>query len=273
MTPPSPIQCVLTIAGSDCSAGAGIQADLKTFQHFRLHGLTVLTSIVSETPSIVRRVDPVDPEMTGDQLRLLLASFPIRAAKTGMLVSADHIRRVVDVLAAHPEISIVVDPVMVASTGANLLEPDAIAAYIEELFPLATLITPNLPEAEVLLGSKIPDISSAGSAAITLSARYRCSVLIKGGHLSLPDCTDLLAQDGEIFPFTSPRLPTKASHGTGCTLSAAIAANLALGHTLRDSIAISKNYLNHTLATSYSFTTPDSTLHFLNQATRPFPPG
>ncbi len=135
---------VMTIAGSDCSAGAGLQADLKTFQHFGLHGLTAVTCIVSETANIVRRVDPVDPAMVEDQIRLMLAAFPLTVVKTGMLGSAEHVRRVAAVFREHPHISLVVDPVMIASTGASLLEPDAIEIYRNELLPLAT-VNPLFP--------------------------------------------------------------------------------------------------------------------------------
>jgi hydroxymethylpyrimidine/phosphomethylpyrimidine kinase len=259
----------MTIAGSDCSAGAGMQADLKTFQHFGIHGLTAVTCIVSETANIVRRVDPVDPEMMEDQIRLMLDSFPLSVVKTGMLGSAEHVRRVAEIFREHPEIQLVVDPVMVASTGASLIEPDAVETYRSELLPLACVITPNLPEAETLLGKTIPDLAAMESAARKLAETYGCAVLLKGGHLGVPECTDILFDGVSIHRFTSPRLEVKASHGTGCTLAAAVASGLGLGKTLPEAVAIAKQYLNETLASSYSFQSPNgATTYALNQGTR-----
>ncbi len=260
---------VMTIAGSDCSAGAGLQADLKTFQHFGLHGLTAVTCIVSETANIVRRVDPVDPAMVEDQIRLMLDAFPLIAVKTGMLGSAEHVRRVAAVFREHPHIALVVDPVMIASTGASLLEADAIAVYRNELLPLATVITPNLPEAETLLGAEIPDAKAMEMAARKLSAEYGCAVLLKGGHLGGAECLDLLFDEEILHRYSSPRLDVAASHGTGCTLAAAVAAGLALGKPLPEAVHIAKAYLNETLATSYSYQSPDGQkLHALNQGTK-----
>jgi hydroxymethylpyrimidine/phosphomethylpyrimidine kinase len=265
---PRTIRAIMTIAGSDCSSGAGLQADLKTFQHFGLHGLTAVTCIVSETANIVRRVDPVEVDMVEDQIRLMLGSFPIRVVKTGMLGSAAHVRRVARIFTGHPEIRLVIDPVMVASTGASLLEPDAVETYRNLLLPLATLITPNLPEAEILLGRKIGSLAEMETAAQDLAIQYRCAVLLKGGHLDSTECVDLLATDGTIHRFSSPRLPVNASHGTGCTLAAAVASGLALGKSLPESVADAKAYLNHCLATSYSMEGPNGeTIHALNQGT------
>jgi len=259
---------VMTIAGSDCSGGAGLQADLKTFQHFRLHGLTAVTCIVSETANTVRRVDPVDPTMMADQILLMLEAFPLTIVKTGMLGSAEHVRRVAEIFRKRPDIRLVVDPVMVASTGDSLLEPDAVETYRSELLPLAHVITPNLPEAETLLGESITTLSEMEAAAMILSGTFGCSVLLKGGHLDLPECTDLLWENGTIHRFSSPRLDVKASHGTGCTLAAAVASGLALGKNLTESVSMAKEYLNHTLATSYSFQCPNGeTIHALNQGT------
>ncbi len=259
---------VMTIAGSDCSAGAGLQADLKTFQHFGLHGLTAVTCIVSETANIVRRVDAVDPAMMEDQIRLMLAAFPLTVVKTGMLGSAEHVRRVAAVFREHPHIALVVDPVMIASTGASLLEADAIAVYRNELLPLATVITPNLPEAETLLGAEIPDATAMERAARQLSAEYGCAVLLKGGHLGGAECLDLLFEKESLHRFTSPRQNVMASHGTGCTLAAAVASGLALGKTLPESVRLAKTYLDESLASSYSFQSPDGQhLHALNQGT------
>lgn len=258
----------LTIAGSDCSAGAGIQADLKTFQHFRMHGLTAVTCVVSETANVVRVVHPVPVAVLRDQISLLLESFPVAAVKTGMLFSAAHVATVAEILRGHPRVQLVVDPVMIASTGAPLLEPDAMAAYREQLLPLARVITPNLPEAEALLGESIPDASALEPAARRLAEIYGTAILLKGGHLDGPGCVDLLIDQGQAHVFTAPRIPVKGSHGTGCTLSAAITAALALGESLPRAVEIAKTYLGKTLRQSYDFQSPAGEIvHALNQGT------
>jgi hydroxymethylpyrimidine/phosphomethylpyrimidine kinase len=263
---PRTIPAALTIAGSDCSAGAGAQADLKTFQHFRVHGLTAITCVVSETALTVRAVHAVPPSVLEDQLSLMLDSFPLAAAKTGMLFSAAHIEVVARVLRNHPQLKLVVDPVMIASTGDPLLEPDAIDAYSELLFPLASLITPNLHEAQALLGKAIADESELDAAAIELQQKYKTSILLKGGHLDHPECIDALADDQGIQRFSSPRLAVQASHGTGCTLSAAITACLAHGMPMPAAISNAKNYLNETLRQSYQFESSNGAIiHALNQ--------
>jgi hydroxymethylpyrimidine/phosphomethylpyrimidine kinase len=258
----------LTIAGSDCSSGAGIQADLKTFQHFHVHGLTAVTCVVSETANIVRGVHPVPVGMVSDQVSLLLESFPVAAVKTGMLYSAAHVRAVSAILARHTGLALVVDPVMVASTGDPLLEDDAIEAYRELLFPLARVITPNLPEAEVLLGEKIPDESALESAAHRLSVRFGTAVLLKGGHLATNDCLDVLAENGGLLRFRDERIPVAGSHGTGCTLSAAITAALARGEPLPWAVETGKKFLGNCLRHSHQFVGPDGKMvHALDQGT------
>ncbi len=157
---------------------------------------------------------------------------------------------------------------MVASTGASLLEPDAVETYRCELLPLAHVITPNLPEAETLLGKKIHSPEEMETAAESLAEKFGCAVLLKGGHLDLAECTDLLWENGNTHSFSSPRLDVKASHGTGCTLAAAVASGLALGKSLPEAVSIAKDFLNRSLATSYSFQSPNGeTLHALNQGT------
>ncbi len=259
----------LSIAGSDCSSGAGIQADLKTFQHHRVHGLTALTCVVSETANIVRAVHPVPTDIVADQVSLMLEAFPVSTVKTGMLFSADIVRAVSAILANRGGFQLVVDPVMIASTGDPLLEPGAMRAYRELLLPLAHVITPNLHEAEALLGGKIPTAAELEPAARELSRSFGTAVLLKGGHLEGTECIDLLVDDGHVHRFTAPRLPVPGSHGTGCTLSAALAAALALGQPLPDAVATAKRYLGHTLAHSYSFRSPaGGSVHALNQGTR-----
>lgn len=261
---PPPV--ALSIAGSDCSAGAGIQADLKTFQHFGVHGLTAVTCVVSETANIVRSVHPVPVEVVADQVSLMLDSFPVAAVKTGMLFSADHVRAVAAILSKHPGLALVVDPVMVASTGDALLEPEALAAYRESLLPLARVITPNLPEAEVLLGREIPDESALEAAAGELADRFGTAVLLKGGHLPGDTCLDLLVENGEAFRFSDERIAVAGSHGTGCTFSAAITAALARGLTLPCAVERAKPFLGSALRYSWSFPSPSGgSVHALNQ--------
>lgn len=258
----------LTIAGSDCSSGAGLQADLKTFQHFRVHGLTAVTCVVSETANVVRVVHPVPVDVLADQVGLLFDSFPVAAVKTGMLFSAAHVHAVAAALAARPGARLVVDPVMIASTGDPLLEPDAINAYRESLLPIARVITPNLHEAEALLGRRIPGPASLEPAAREIAGNFGTAVLLKGGHLEGPDCVDLLVDGGQVFSFAAPRLPVAASHGTGCTLSAAITAALAHGKPLPEAVRAAKDYLGETLRQSYGFPSPGGgSLHALNQGT------
>ncbi len=265
---PDTLPVALTIAGSDCSAGAGIQADLKTFQHFRVHGLTAVTCVVSETANVVQAVHAVPLEMVVDQVALLMGSFPVAVVKTGMLFSAAHVEAVAKTLRSYPQVPLVVDPVMIASTGASLLERDAVAAYRELLFPLARVITPNLPEAECFLGGKIEDEAALEAAARQLADHFKTAVLLKGGHLDGPDCVDLLVDGGEFHRFTAARIPVAGSHGTGCTLSAAIAALMARGELLAQAVGLAKNYLGDALRGSYEFKSPSgSVLYALNQGT------
>ncbi len=261
------IPVALTIAGSDCSAGAGLQADLKTFQHFQVYGLTAVTCVVSETPNVVRHVHALPTELVLDQVELLLESYPVGAIKMGMLHSTANIAGLARLLQRHPQIPVVIDPVMIASTGDPLIETDAIAAYQELLLPLAWLITPNIPEAECLLGTSI-NAENFSAAARTLADRFNCAVLLKGGHLNASTCLDLLHDHGEEFFFEQERIDTQASHGTGCTLSAAIAAGLALGHTLSDSCAMAKDFINHALTHSLHWNNSrDERIDALNQGT------
>jgi hydroxymethylpyrimidine/phosphomethylpyrimidine kinase len=266
MTHPVPV--ALTIAGSDCSAGAGIQADLKTFQHFHVHGLTAITCVVSETARIVRAVHPVPVDILCDQISLMLESFPITAIKTGMLFSAAHVTAVARILQQHPGIPLVVDPVMIASTGESLLEPEALTAYRELLLPLARVITPNVPEAEALLGGHITDEATLEAASRRLSQQFGTAVLLKGGHLPGPDCLDLLVDQGGLLRFMAPRIQLAGSHGTGCTFAAALTAVLACGKSLPEAVGQAKNFLGQTLRESYQFAAPNGgSVHALNQGT------
>jgi hydroxymethylpyrimidine/phosphomethylpyrimidine kinase len=255
----------LTIAGSDCSAGAGAQADLKTFQHFNVFGLTAITCIVAETARHVGSVHPIPPAIVHEQIELLLASFPIAAIKTGMLFSAAHVAAVHAALARFTG-PLVVDPVMFASTGAALLEPAAVASYRDLLLPRATVITPNLDEAAHLAGQPVRNRHDMSTVAADLAARFQTAVLLKGGHLADPECADVLITNGACRWFSHLRIDSRATHGTGCTFSAGIAAGLALGLPLAAAVAAAKDFLTHAIATGCTWSDPAGTpIHALNQ--------
>jgi hydroxymethylpyrimidine/phosphomethylpyrimidine kinase len=224
-----------------------LQADLKTFSAFGVHGLTAVTAVVAETPRAVHAIHPLSPAAVQEQVRILLECYPVAAIKTGMLGSKAHVVAIAELLAGRA-IPLVVDPVMVASSGAVLLAPDAVAAYRERLCPLATVITPNLPEAMSLSrrGGE-PDAS-------TLAAELGCAVLLTGGHAgSGEEVVDVLSDRATIHEFRGPRVAVEDSHGTGCTLSAAITANLALGEDLVTAIGLARVFVTRALRESYAW--------------------
>lgn len=246
----------LTVAGSDCCSGAGLQADLKVFSAHQVHGLTAVTCVVSEIPHHVSLIHPVPAEVIADQLRLLLSAYPVAAVKTGMLYNAEIIRLTADALLAVPAARrplLVVDPVMVATSGDPLITPDAVAAYQEILFPLATVITPNLDEASVLLGRPLKKAAEIPDAATELHARHGCAVLLKGGHLRTAEAVDWLRDDQGILTLSAPYLKGVSTHGTGCTYSSAIAAQLALGKSLRPACRAAKRFITKAIAGSLSW--------------------
>ena len=222
------IPVMMTIAGSDCSAGAGLQADLKAAHAMGAFALTAVTCVVSEAPGTVRGIQEVDPALVADQVRINLEHFPVRAVKTGMLYSPVIVRAVHEVLAG-ADVPVVVDPVMIATAGDRLMREEAVAVYEELLLPGAALLTPNLDEAAVLLRSSVnPGRDELPEAAARLAVRYGCPVLLKGGHLE-GDCRDVLSgPDGCLLgQWERPRVQDVSTHGTGCSLSAAVAARLA----------------------------------------------
>ena len=234
----------LTIAGSDSSGGAGIQADLKTFTAFGVYGASVLTALTAQNTQGVSAVEAVSPAFVAAQIDAVLSDLDVGAIKTGMLANAAIVAAVAARLATGPRRLLVVDPVMVATSGDVLLEPDAVAAIKLRLAPLATLITPNLPEAARLLGTaEAASEAEAGDQASALLALGCSAVLVKGGHGSGDAAVDLLCDASGIERFAMERVATRHTHGTGCTLSAAIAALLAHGATLRESIARAKAYV------------------------------
>ncbi len=245
----------LTVAGSDNSAGAGAQADLKTFSHFGCYGLTAITCVVAEVPGKVAAIQPIRPGIVAEQVRLSFEAFPVAAAKTGMLYSTPIIEAVADQVEAasgrfahrskRPEaaLPLVVDPVMVASSGDPLLKKSAIAAYKKRLFPLATLVTPNLDELAILAGRPVRTLAEMKSAGRHLVEKFGCAFLLKGGHLRGKTAIDILATPQGEEEFAAPFLREIDTHGTGCTYSAAVAANLAQGKPLPQAVAAAKRYV------------------------------
>ena len=241
------IVSALTIAGSDSGGGAGIQADLKAFSSRSVYGASVITALTAQNTQNVTMVEAVSSEMIAAQIKAVLDDIDISAIKIGMLGSADVIRLVAHAL-AHYKGPIILDPVMVAKSGDRLLATDAEEALIEFLVPRAWLLTPNLPEAACLVKAKqaetIDDMRQQANARIERGAR---AVLMKGGHSSAAVCHDLLVQDGREVSFTAPRLKTRNTHGTGCSLSSAIAAEIAKGKTMVDAVQISHQWLQGAL--------------------------
>lgn len=262
------IPVALTIAGSDSSAGAGIQADLKTFSALGVYGLTAITCVVAETPGKVTRIQDLGTDIVREQMEVLLRGFPIAAIKTGMLYSSEIISAVARTLTRRAKkIPLVVDPVMVATSGDTLLQSGAIARYENELFPLATLITPNLDEAAQLLGMRIKTITRMRSAGKKLAEKYRVPILLKGGHLAGDEAIDLLFVGDKVLEFSAPFVRGVSTHGTGCTYSAAITAGLACGFDLEKSIRRAKEFVSATIAQHLSWPQKSgAVVHALNHS-------
>jgi hydroxymethylpyrimidine/phosphomethylpyrimidine kinase len=248
----------VSIAGSDNSGGAGIQADLKTFTHFKVYAATVVTCVVAEVPGKVLSIQSVEPSVVRDQLNLTLTHFPVVAIKTGMLYNRETIDLVCDIFEALPQNKrpfLVVDPVMIATSGDPLLQPFALERYKSRIFPLANLVTPNLDEAAALLGTKLETLSQMREAAVELYKVYRVPFLLKGGHLKSAQAVDLLIDSDGIREFSEPYRQGISTHGTGCTLSAAITANLALGLPLREAVRVTKSYITRAINDSFHWNT------------------
>lgn len=252
--------CCLTIAGSDSGGNAGVQADLRAFHYYGRHGCTVLAALTAQNPFGVSAIHPVPADFVAAQLDAVLGVYDIAALKTGMLSDPAAIEAIADRLARHPEIAKVVDPVMVATSGARLVSEAAVATIQQRLLPLATLITPNLAEAQVLLGRTVDDpnaarLASADQAAElarALQAKYGCAVLVKGGHGANTSAVDILFDGADVHAYTLPWVDHPVStHGTGCSLGAALAAELAAGKSLADAVAGAKAYVHGAIANSY----------------------
>lgn len=244
------IKVAMTIAGSDSGGGAGIQADLKTFQEFGVFGTSAITAITSQNTLGVHGVFPIPTKDVATQIAAVLSDFQVNAVKTGMLFSAEIIVEVARVLRQYDTPTLVIDPVMIAKGGASLLQQEAITAMKEHLIPMATVITPNIPEAEVLAGLSIhtdADVELAANRILQLGAK---AVVMKGGHRSNEEYAKdvVFVQNGPSFAVQSRRVQTKDTHGTGCTFSAAITAQLALGLSLEEAILEAKRFIQAAIA-------------------------
>ncbi|AAR33936.1 bifunctional hydroxymethylpyrimidine kinase/phosphomethylpyrimidine kinase [Geobacter sulfurreducens] len=240
---PFPRGSVLTVAGSDSGGGAGIQADLKTVTLLGSYGSSVLTALTAQNTRGVSGIHGVPPAFVADQLDAVFSDIPVDVVKTGMLFSAETIVAIAAKLTEYRRRMVVVDPVMVAKGGANLIDRGAVSVLKERLFPLAYLVTPNIPEAERLTGANISDEESMREAARRLHRLGARNVLLKGGHLLAGDSVDILFDGAAFHRFVSPRILSKNTHGTGCTFASAIATYLAQGDPLREAIARAKRYI------------------------------
>ena len=246
--------CALTIAGSDSGGNAGVQADLRAFHCYGVHGCTVFAALTAQNPRGVKSVMSVPADFLADQLDAVFEMYDIRALKTGMLATAEAIEVVASKLKKFPRVKKVFDPVMVATSGAKLIADEAIEVLRKELLPQATLITPNLPEAEVLLGHAVESGEGMRIAARELGKMFGCAVLVKGGHAVVEGAgaEDILFDGRRIHSFTKPVIERPIStHGTGCSLAAALAAELARGASLAKAVAGAKDFVYDAIRTSY----------------------
>lgn len=248
---------VLTIAGSDSGGGAGIQADLKTFSALGCFGMSVITALTAQNTRVVTDILPVPPEFIAAQMDAVLEDIGVDAVKIGMLHSPEVIETVAEKLVQWQCPNVVVDPVMVSKSGDKLLREDAVKALKQTLIPLATLITPNLPEASVLLDRPVETAGDMSGAAQDLAELGCANVLVKGGHLTGENSGDLLfdKENETMIHLPGERIDTQNSHGTGCTLSSAIAANLARGMALEPAVKMAKVYITHALRAGAEYQT------------------
>ena len=241
------MKTALTIAGSDSSGGAGIQADIKTMTMNGVYAMSAITALTAQNTTGVQGILESTPEFLKQQIDAVFEDIYPDAVKIGMVASSELIRIIADRLRHYDAKNIVVDPVMVATSGSSLMKTDAVQTLVEKLLPLATLVTPNIPEAQVLSGMDILTKEDMHTAAKKIGESYGCAVLLKGGH-SINDANDLLYANGEFTWFEGKRIDNPNTHGTGCTLSSAIASNLAKGYTLTESVQRSKDYISGALA-------------------------
>ena len=238
---------VLTIAGSDSGGGAGIQADIKTMTMNGVFAMSAITALTAQNTLGVQGIYEVPPDFLALQLDSVFTDLRPDAVKTGMVSSVEIVETIAERLAFYKADNIVVDPVMVSTSGARLIKDDAIAALKKYLFPIAAVLTPNIPEAEVLYGDNIGDESDMERAAAEIGERYSSAVLLKGGH-SVNDANDLLYSEGKLVWFRGKRIDNPNTHGTGCTLSSAIASNIAKGCSMEDAVGRAKEYISGALS-------------------------
>ena len=243
------MKIALTIAGSDSGGGAGIQADLKTFHQLGVFGTSAITAITAQNTIGVSDWEPVSTRILRAQIQAVASDLPPAAFKTGMLGSAEIIEAISEEIRAFGLRNYVLDPVMVATSGDMLIEPDAVDAIKSRLMPLADLVTPNADEAAVLSGHRVETPQEMRKAAVAIRDFGARAVLIKGGHIPGDEVIDLL-YDGTFTEFTHPRIGTESTHGTGCTLSAAIAAHLALGQSMPDAVRLAADFVHEAIATA-----------------------
>lgn len=244
------VPVALTVAGSDSGGGAGIQADLKTFQAFRVFGTSAITAVTAQNTVAVSAVQKIDPEIVAEQIRAVYDDLHPAAVKSGMLADAPIIRAVAGALGETGAAHYVLDPVMVAKSGARLLEEEAIAALIDSLLPLAEIVTPNLPEAATLTGERVESLDGMKASAESIIKLGVGAVLLKGGHLEGDTLVDIYYDGVEWGEWREPRLDTRHTHGTGCTLSAAICAGLAKGWSLRTAVERARAYTRRGIETA-----------------------
>ncbi len=245
------MRTALSIAGSDCSGGAGIQADIKTFSAHGVYGMSVIVSVVAENTSRVISVENISPDIVKDQIDAVFEDIEVDAVKIGMLPSSQCMKAVAERLREYRPKYTVIDTVMSAKDGHALMESEALEALKTEIIPLAYVLTPNIPEAEVITGMEIKDFSDIQSAARIIRSLGAENVIIKGGHLC-GDAIDVLYDGSEFYTFSTGRIETKNTHGTGCTFSSAIAANLANGTELFDAVGNAKAYITSAIRHSLS---------------------
>lgn len=241
------MKTALTIAGSDCSGGAGIQADIKTMAMNGVYAMSVITALTAQNTTGVVAIHNVPPSFLEQQLDCVFTDIYPDAIKIGMVSEPSHIQIIAKKLTEYKVKNIVVDPVMVATSGSTLVKSEAVEAITEKLLPIATITTPNIPEAEILSGISIKNPQDMILAAQKINKKYKCSVLLKGGH-NISDANDLLCKNGEIKWFYGKRINNPNTHGTGCTLSSAIASNLAKGYDVEQSVTRAKSYISEALS-------------------------
>ena len=241
------LKTALTVAGSDCSGGAGIQADIKTMTMNGVYAMSAVTALTAQNTRGVSGISEVTPDFLKEQMDMIFTDIYPDSVKIGMVSNSELIKVIADRLIFYKAKNIVVDPVMVATSGADLMQNEALGTMKELLLPIATVITPNIPEAEILSGMKIENEDDMINAAVHINKAYGSSVLLKGGH-NINDANDLLCQNGKVKWFFGKRIDNPNTHGTGCTLSSAIAANLAKGFDLEVSVRNAKDYISEALS-------------------------